>query len=1118
MTRFEAMLAQQGTCLDPDQIAAVYADVNCIVSAGAGSGKTTVLSYRFLRLVLEAKATASEILTLTFTRKAAREMHQRIHRLLLSCKDDPVIAAQLAQFDQAPISTLDSFCSSIVRSSSVSYGIAQDFAIDDEQNLANARQCAMRLLDDENRSEGAKLVSTLYSPEDLIDSVLVPLLTQHYYLPQKVDEDAQTIIIEAVVSRYEQLKVSFAALLQRYSLLGDSSKTVQGVREDAVMLLDGIASSSDEQELFALLSSPVGFRSIRGGKSEDLLFIKDTYASYLEMRRLLCLALAVLNGREQLQSIVTFVQQLVEEYQKEKRKSGMLTFSDVSSLAVEILKQNKALRKYFKQRFRYIMIDEFQDNNEQQKELLYLLAERLESEGEGIPKASELEPDKLFFVGDEKQSIYRFRGSDVRVFKRLSGELASVGGKSIELATNYRSEPALIEWFNTLFPSIMENNGEAYEASFSSLKTRKASEGITSTATILIKPYENGERDEGEEEEEAKDSDAEAYCVACLIKKMLTCDDYLVPSPNGPRRPKASDVALLLRSTSNQLSFERAFRHQMIPYTVQSARSLMLEALASDFYAMLQLALYPEDRHAYATVLRSPFCKISDAGLALVLDQQQLFSPPMGLEGEDELRLLSTQQFYRSLLQAMASESLSQLVFRLWYESGYYLSLTAHPEYQAYREHYTFFHRLAQKHEQAKHSVSQFVDYLRQNLAQNEKLDDLEVINEVEEGVQIMSIHKSKGLEFPIVIVANASSKGRGRKEKLSTFKGVALPHYLNQRFFVTATKTEVARHAGALFDEGEEQRLELAELKRLLYVALTRAETHLVVSGTFGKNNRALGEGKPADTLLLLMTRSLGLDISKAEFQEGLLTVGRIASISEGSLYQGEGESEQAFLKRLAAVQWWYETASPALEQKPIRYAVTSLVSHEEHSVAADLPLFASDELLMSLEQDLTAAFGTFVHALCEQMVLKQDLGDVRTCMPSELVKALGERELSIMAEDGLALAAAFIKSAWYQSEVEPYPVASEVGFFSTTEHEGRKVVVEGSIDLLVDRPDHLLVIDFKTDRRRDAEVHRFQVETYMRAVKRIYQRPVKGCIVYLRDVETIEVWEGVDDDADTL
>lgn len=1116
MTRFEDILAQQGTLLDPDQKAAVYADENCIVSAGAGSGKTTVLSYRFLRLVLEGKATASQILTLTFTRKAAREMHQRIHRLLLSCKDDPAIAAQLAQFDQAPISTLDSFCSSIVRSSSVSYGIAQDFAIDDEQNLANARQCAVRLLDDPNRSEGAKLVSTLYSPEDLVDSVLVPLVTKHYYLPKKVSEDAQSIIIEAVEKRYEQLKGSFTSLLLRYSSLCDTSKTVQGVREDAVLLLDGLASASGEQELFTLLASPVGFRRKSGGKSEDLLFIRDTYDSYLEMRRFLCLALAVLTGRKQLESIVSFVHQLVEEYQKEKRKSGILTFSDVSSLAVEILKENKALRKYFKQRFRYIMIDEFQDNNEQQKELLYLLAERLDREGEGIPKAIDLESDKLFFVGDEKQSIYRFRGSDVRVFKRLAGELTSVGGKSIELATNYRSEPALIEWFNTLFPPIMENNGEEYEASFSSLKTRGASEGITSTATILIKPYEDGERDE--EEEEAKDSDAEAYSVACLIKKMLLSDDYLIPSPNGPRRPKASDIALLLRSTSNQLSFERAFRHQMIPYTVQSARSLMLEALASDFYAMLQLALYPEDRHAYATVLRSPFCKLSDANLALALDQEQLFSPPAGLGEVDALRLLSTHQFYLSLLQAMASESLSQLVYRLWYESGYYLSLTAHPEYQAYREHYTFFHRLAQKHEEAKHSVSQFVDYLRQNLAQNEKLDDLEVINEVEEGVQIMSIHKSKGLEFPIVIVANASSKGRAQKEKLSTFAEVALPHYLSQRFHVSATKTEVARHAGTLFDEGEEQRLELAELKRLLYVALTRAETHLVVSGTFGKNNRALGEGKQADTLLLLMTRSLGLDIDDPEYKNGLLSVGNIASISEGSLYQGDGESEQAFLTRLGAVQWWYETASPALDQKPIRYAVTALAEHEEQLFPADLPLVPSDELLRSLEQDLTAPFGTLVHALCEQMVLKQDIGNIRSYVPSELTKALSEREMTIMVEDALSLATAFIKSGWYHREVEPYPVAAEVGFFSTLVHEGRKVVVEGSIDLLVDRGDYVLVIDFKTDRKRDAEVHRFQVETYMRAVRRIYQRPVKGCIVYLRDVETIEVWEGVDDAADTF
>jgi len=1116
MTRFEQLLAQQGKKLDDDQKKAVYADANCIVSAGAGSGKTTVLSYRFLRLVLEGKATAREILTLTFTRKAAREMHQRIHQLLLSVKDDPRIAAQLAQFDQAPISTLDSFCSSIVRSSSVSYGIAQDFAIDDEQNLANARRCATRLLDDPNCSEGASLISTLYSPEDLIDSVLVPLMTQYYYLPRQVADDAEKRIMEAVKARYETLMDSFRTLLLRYSTLADSSKTVQGVREDAVQMLDALSSAQAEDEVFRILASPGGFRRKSAGKSEDLLYIKDTYDSYLEMRKLLCLALSVLMGKHQLTAMIAFVTQLVEEYQREKRKSGILTFSDVSSLAVEILKENKALRRYFKRQFRYIMIDEFQDNNEQQKELLYLLAERLDREGEGIPQATELEPDKLFFVGDEKQSIYRFRGSDVRVFKRLAGELKAIGGQPIELATNYRSEPALIEWFNTLFPSIMANDGEEYEATFSSLKTRPAKEGITSTATILIKPYEDGERDE--EEEEAKDSDAEAYRVALLVKEMLCGDSYLIPSQQGPRRPKASDIALLLRSTSNQLSFERAFRHQMIPYTVQSARSLMLEALASDFYAMLQLALYPEDRHAYATVLRSPFCKLSDADLVLVLEQQELFSVPARLGNEDVTRLETVRDFYGTLLEAMAHESLSQLVYRLWYESGYYLSLSAHPEYQAYREHYTFFHRLAQQHEASGHSVSQFVDYLRQNLAQNEKLDDLEVINEVEEGVQIMSIHKSKGLEFPIVIVANACSKGRAQKEKLSTYAGVALPHYLNSRFHISATKTEMARHAGTLFDEGEEQRLQLAELKRLLYVALTRAETHLVVSGAFGKNNRALGEGKQADTLMLLMTRSLALDISNPEYKEGLLSVERISSISEGSLYQGSSELEQSFLERLASVRTWYEKALPAFDLRPNRYAVTALVAHEEQPLPSDLPLFASDALLRDLEQDLSASFGTFVHSLCEQMVLKQDIGEARSLMPQELIQALGEREQAIVTEDAVSLASAFFQSRWYHHEVEPYPVSAEVGFFSTLQHEGRTVAVEGSIDLLVDRGDHYLVIDFKTDRTRDAEVHRFQVETYMTAVRRIYQRPTKGCIVYLRDVDSIEVWEGENDDTNTL
>src|SRR5690554_4841692 len=147
MMTFETFMNRGSVRLDPHQESVVYCDDNCVVSAGAGSGKTMVLSYRFLRLVLERKARVDEILTLTFTRKAAKEMQSRIHSQLLSCKEDPEIAAQVASFSEASIATLDSFCSSIVQADSMHYGIVGDFAIDDERCKQAAIRAAHALLD-----------------------------------------------------------------------------------------------------------------------------------------------------------------------------------------------------------------------------------------------------------------------------------------------------------------------------------------------------------------------------------------------------------------------------------------------------------------------------------------------------------------------------------------------------------------------------------------------------------------------------------------------------------------------------------------------------------------------------------------------------------------------------------------------------------------------------------------------------------------------------------------------------------------------------------------------------------------------------------------------------------
>lgn len=1097
MSKFEDFLLQSKANLDKHQLEAVHCDVNCVVSAGAGSGKTTVLSYRFLRLVLEAKAEVHQILTLTFTRKAAREMHQRIHHHLLSCRNDSEVARQLAGFSEASISTLDSFCSQIVRSDSLYYGIAQDFIIDDEQNLRNARRCATELLDTWPQQEGARLLSGLYTPDKLIDEVLVRLASYSYCLPGVLPSDAKQQILSAVRSVYDQSWLPFTTLLDSYANLTDTSKTVQTARDAALLLRSSLEGSSNLAETHRILCSNLGyFRKPGGGKAEQLLYIKDTLDMLVQLRKKLCIALSILLGESKLEAVLHFMNEYIASYQKQKRQSGVLTFSDVSSLAVDILKRNKNLRRYYKQAYKYIMIDEFQDNNEQQKDLLYLLSERMDREVDTVPLPSDLKVDKLFFVGDEKQSIYRFRGSDVSVFKRLSSELAAIGGRHIQLDTNYRSEPALIQWFNTLFPTVMHNDGESFEADFSALGYRAASEGIQSRCTLLVKPYEAKT-----DEDDAADAEAEAFAIAALIDEMLHTDSYLIPSKEGPRRPESSDIALLLRTTGSQLSFEKALRRFSIPYTVQAARSLMLEAPANDMYAMLQLVLYPEDRHAYMTVLRSPFCNLSDLAMTLVLDTA-LFAAPDTIGSEDRDRLEALKAFYERLVKASATASLSSLVSLLWYESGYYLSLVSKPSYQVYVEHYTFLHRLAQMQQQQGKSLSQFVDFLRDNLAQNEKINDLDILKEQEQGVQILSIHKSKGLEFPIVVVANTGSKGKAEEDLISTYQGIPIPHYLSEPFSVSETQIEAARHAGQLLDKGTEAQLNRAELKRLLYVALTRAETHLVVSGCFSRNNRSLADDGRASTLLLMLCQALGIDIDDPACEQGIVTVKRIAPIAESFLYDQGGEDEGAFARRIETAGTWYAQQNEPYDLRPIRYAVTSLHEPIFSETAKALPVLPSDALL---GEALAADFGTFVHALCEALVQHDKAVNPEALLPPSLSGSMHKQVIA----DAQMLCDAFFSSSWYKKEVEPYSVSSEVGFFSVVEHEGREVVAEGSIDLLVKRDDHYLVVDFKTDRFRDEEVHRFQVETYMQAMRRIHQCPVKGCVVYLRDVQDIVILE---------
>jgi ATP-dependent exoDNAse (exonuclease V) beta subunit len=548
-----------------------------------------------------------------------------------------------------------------------------------------------------------------------------------------------------------------------------------------------------------------------------------------------------------------FSQRFVEK----KRTLGLVTFQDVEKLAVQALIRDKPLRQFYKNRYRYIMIDEFQDNNRLQKDLLFLLAEKLDSLNDGVPMGRDLEPDKLFFVGDEKQSIYRFRGAEVSVFKSLRDELTKVGGSTVDLDRNYRSESGLIEFVNTVFSVVMADAEFDYEARYQKMRKAGAEHSFPAQIHLFYGSHEPGFK---QIQTSPTANLAEAYSVVRFIHETVEKQNLSVAADGGIRSATYDDFAVLLRSTSNQIHFERMFRHFSVPYSTDNLRSLFTEAPINDFYLWLQLAIYPEDRAAYAGALRSPFVNIGDEDLIRFMltdknGQRSEWEPDRKLflkldffemSEEDQRRLEKGREIYTFLRESADRVPIAELFHNLWYRFGYRYTILRNPQNHNYLEYYDYMIKLAERADRQGDSLAIFLEFLRQNLGRYERLDDLPVLKPRLPGVQLLTIHRSKGLEFPIVVLADMGSIGRHRRD--------LKPYYISSQYGITVNLG--SQNYFTDIGETESDREDLAEIKRLLYVALTRAQAHLVLAGTHKQKNRQTPRAH-----LNLLLRGLGLD-----------------------------------------------------------------------------------------------------------------------------------------------------------------------------------------------------------------------------------------------------------------
>ncbi|AEF86571.1 ATP-dependent DNA helicase, UvrD/Rep family [Treponema primitia ZAS-2] len=911
--------------LNAEQQAAAYCKENAVVAAGAGSGKTSVLASRFAYLLTEKGYRVDQILTLTFTKKAAAEMYQRIYSTLsFIATNDPGIKGERAregirEFTHARIQTLDSYSVSIVKQASSRYGIRPDFTNDEDRCYALAGEEALPFLIGHRHHPAIERLYSQKDPEGIAKEIFADtvfnfshiddppdfmadvrkqfdvICAEWKILTGKITENLNKLAELFVGKDGDKLLPDAASLVGKFTSGSVGFPAEEEIRTyfDSLLPLDDtecIAHSESHPIRTALLEilkflGELSSINLRRGKKSDnpakdiIKKIKAPLFGSFSSLTVFCMQAGFIL------SVMSLLGDLQKIYLEKKRAEGVLTFTDVARLSRTILRDQSDIRKSEKKSFEAIMIDEFQDNNELQKELLFLLAENPERMDKSIPSAGELVPDKLFFVGDEKQSVYRFRGADVSVFRKLKDELAS---GDLPLKINYRSAPELIGAFNTFFGgSEFDPNGEKplgefasvfapagipgndsdqlglplplYEAAYSPLKAGSLNKGKFTVCILNTDDDISDEMPAGSGgTEQLIPIENEARFTAERIQALLA-----EKNEAGEPKYRPDDIAVLFRAHSPQQLFEKHLRLLNIPYASEAINGFFYGGPVNDIMSVLRLVAYPLDTEAYAVMLRSPFVGLTLQGLAVCLavfsraaDKDVEALPPQPFSDDALSRLSETEQakficgreLYRRIRGKASQETVSALVSELWYTEGYRYETEWHSQTIVYRELYDYLFHLAAKTDEDGLGLAAFTDSIQNLRDSGGKLEKIDIPLERSGAVRLMTVHKSKGLEFPVVFLCGCGkwSKRGGDSADVyeTTIGGVSFnPPMPSDCSGIPGVKRNFFyEHSSA-----EEKRKKTAELRRLLYVAMTRAEKELYVTGSLN-----LGESEGDFSLLL--------------------------------------------------------------------------------------------------------------------------------------------------------------------------------------------------------------------------------------------------------------------------
>lgn len=1031
------------------------------VEASAGTGKTTLLTDRYLNLV-KAGAAADRIVAITFTEMAAAELKVRIRDGLEEERaktEDALMTERLTRallkMESAQISTIHSFASRLLKERPMEAGVDPFFeTMDTIQADLFLQETWTAWLERNLQNEESAFALPLILGASLgkIES-----LARDYYDNRDLDPAeplARSVDAAAV------LKEMTEGIGRLRTMADESCKDVEdrGFQsiESLAGALAGLIEKEPEKRLLELLKAIPKIPTKSGDKT------KWQPGACTEQKEL-CVELEALRAKtaeaigsaalhELLQELGGFLNAMSEA----KRARGLLDFQDLLILARDMLRDDLPMRGYFQQQYDHLLVDEFQDTDPLQAEIIFFLAE-------AEPRAAtwmevKLRPGKLFIVGDPKQSIYRFRRADIEIYERAKALVAEQGA-SATIYQNWRSQVHIIDWVNHVCGRLIRpsENGH-YQPAYVELAPSPHAPAH-SPGTILLVPPEGAAGGNASEVRVA-----EAECIAEATKHMLEEGWLVRDREDGALRPvRPGDIALLFPGTTEIETFEQALQVRSIGYQFEGGKRFHLRREVRDLAAMLAALDNPEDELSVVGALQSVFFGISNAELAGFRAEGGRFNylqPAAGAPG-----LLGQAFELMTRLHGLRhSLSLAALVETLLEETQVreFLMFLSRGE-QAVMNLDKIVSMARYLESSSRMTLCGFTRWLREK--ETGKADDPEMICDESAGaVHIVTIHSAKGLEFPVVVMANLGSGFRGSEGMLvDRFRG---------RFFAKLSRDNdfPIYSSGWAAAKEEEARRKEAERQRLFYVAATRARDYLLVP-------------------LFASDRLQGYTKDLVALREEFAPMLQAGSLQEMSVLDLACSPPKEAAVACAVPDSALPSRAECLSRlEALKTANISRYRRETPSAEKDQPEEAAGSFMGP-----SLKLGSALHALMEQVDFADTAGV--EALASELALASGISEQSPrLAELGRNC----LRSDILKRASQAPRRLREVPF--TLLDQGR--LVEGRIDLLFEEDGELVLVDYKTDAVAEKDLpdctehYRRQGEFYAEAAAAICGKPVKEVV----------------------